>query len=95
MMMAYEVHQLMLMAVDEATGDETWGCPLCGRKITINWNKTDERTVLEPGDQTAQHVAQKLLVFFDGLVEGELDEEPSGDDDPGLFSDFIDSLDMG
>lgn len=47
------IHKMDLVRASN-NGDE-YLCPICGRRITIDWHKPG-RAVIEPGDESAQHV---------------------------------------
>jgi len=41
--------------IREHEGMEEWLCPVCGRRLLVNWNPRFKRTVLISGDQSVTH----------------------------------------
>jgi hypothetical protein len=51
-----ERHQMIFKSGDDGGADELY-CPTCGRKILVNWTPEFQKTVIDPGNETAIHVA--------------------------------------
>ena len=51
-------HEMELTAAHEGT--EEWFCPVCGRRVLIEWHPW-RKVTLDPGDPTAAHSASKGL----------------------------------
>lgn len=49
-------HQMTLIFDHEGT--EEWCCPICGRRMLIEWQPF-RKVVLEPGDDNAGHSGSK------------------------------------
>ncbi len=49
-------HQMKL--VSEHEGTEEWYCPICGRRMLIEWQPW-HKVVLELGDESTQHSGSK------------------------------------
>ena len=49
----------MQLELAHPTGAEEWYCPICGRRILIQWPPAYRKVVLAAGDQYAQHSASK------------------------------------
>ena len=90
-----ERHYMILDKTD-ATGSENWFCPICGRRMLINWQPQFRKVILEPGDVYAMHSASK------GLVPAPADQAsvpPDSDvstDDPRLapWQSWLDKIDF-
>jgi hypothetical protein len=39
-----------------SNGAEEWACPICGRKILIDWQGLHRSAVLIPGDASTSHI---------------------------------------
>jgi hypothetical protein len=39
-----------------SNGAEEWACPICGRKILIDWQGLHRSAVLVPGDASTSHI---------------------------------------
>ena len=53
-----EQHEMVLKET-HFSGAEEWYCPICGRRILVNWNPKFHRTVLSAGDDYAIHSGSK------------------------------------
>lgn len=53
-----ENHEMMFERVAGQDTDELF-CPVCGRRILIQWSPDFKKTVLEAGDEYAIHTASK------------------------------------
>jgi hypothetical protein len=49
-----ETHEMRLVAT-EPSGAEEWFCPMCQRRILMQWPPHYEVVVLERGDDTVAH----------------------------------------
>ncbi len=45
----------MVLEMTHASGSEEWYCPVCGRRMLVDWEPKFKRTVLEIGDPYASH----------------------------------------
>jgi hypothetical protein len=52
-----KLHNMILVSEEEGT--EEWYCPICGRRLMVNWDSTRGKTVLEIGDEYAIHSGGK------------------------------------
>jgi hypothetical protein len=43
-----------------ASGAQEWFCPICGRRLLMQWPPAIETKVLVPGDQNACHTGGKV-----------------------------------
>jgi hypothetical protein len=92
-------HEMMLEETN-ASGEENWYCPTCGRRMVITWQPW-KKIVLEPGDIYAAHSGSKgglklgpVQIMQDNQVVGSAESEPSAND-PYLapWQRWLDSLD--
>jgi hypothetical protein len=64
-----KMHNMILISENEGT--EEWYCPICGRRLKVNWESKSKKTVLEIGDESAVHSGGKgdlpdeLEIFID------------------------------
>ena len=56
--MDQEYHQMVLEEV-HPSGEETWNCPICGRRFQVTWEPKFRKTVLEIGDTYVTHSGGK------------------------------------
>jgi hypothetical protein len=52
-----KMHNMILISENE--GNEEWHCPICGRRLLVNWESESKKTVLEIGDEYAVHSGGK------------------------------------
>lgn len=52
-----QTHNMTLK--NEKDGTEEWYCPICGRRLLVNWQPKFEKTVLEVGNEYAFHSGGK------------------------------------
>ena len=50
-------HKMELIADHE--GIEEWLCPICGRRLFIEWQPESRKTTVDVGDESAQHSGSK------------------------------------
>jgi len=43
-----------------ASGAQEWCCPVCGRRLLMQWPPSFEKQVLDPGDTNAFHTGGKI-----------------------------------
>ncbi len=53
-----ESHEMVFERVIAHDIDELY-CPICGRRIVVQWSPDFKKTVIEPGDENAIHTASK------------------------------------
>lgn len=53
-----ESHEMVFERMIAQNTDELY-CPVCGRRIVIQWAPDFKKTVLEPGNENAIHTASK------------------------------------
>ena len=53
-----EQHVMVLDTTYES-GSEEWCCPVCGRRLLIQWQPTFNWMILNPGDENATHSGAK------------------------------------
>lgn len=53
-----ERHDMKLVDI-LPSGIEDWYCPICGRRLMIQWNPHFDKTVVVPGDENAYHTGGK------------------------------------
>jgi len=78
--------------INEHEGSEEWLCSTCGRHFLVNWFPKFKRTVLEPGDLSADHSGfrdnsqadDRVPVPVDKTYRSELPEQPFALEDPSL-----------
>ncbi|QKG19304.1 hypothetical protein [Actinomadura verrucosospora] len=46
----------MRMIRAEASGTEEWACPICGRRMLLQWPPHYSKQILDPGDESATHI---------------------------------------
>ena len=56
--MDQKYHQMILEKVN-SSGEETWNCPICGRRFSVVWEPKFKKRVLETGDENAAHSGSK------------------------------------
>jgi hypothetical protein len=56
--MDQEYHQMVLEEV-HPSGEETWNCPTCGRRLSVIWEPKFKKRVLAHGDENAAHAGSK------------------------------------
>ena len=49
----------MQLETEHASGAEEWYCPMCGRRLLMNWEPKFKKTILEAGDEYAIHSGGK------------------------------------
>lgn len=49
-----EQHE-MVLAGTLPSGAEEWSCPICGRRVLINWGPKFKRTIVASGNPDATH----------------------------------------
>lgn len=52
----------MILEKTSSSGEEEWHCPICGRRMLINWQPQFKKIVLKAGDEYAIHNATKGLL---------------------------------
>ncbi len=52
------VHEMLHTGTD-SSGNETWECAYCPRKILLHWPPEYSKLVIESGDESANHVGAK------------------------------------
>ena len=57
-MISQQSHEMQLETRHES-GAEEWYCPLCGRRLLMNWGPKYKKTVLKAGDEYAMHSGGK------------------------------------
>lgn len=75
------------------SGEEEWYCPICGRRVLINWEPEFKRTVLEAGDEYANHSGGKggfrmtslQIQITSANPASSREESQPADDDPRLL----------
>ncbi|MFD0690146.1 hypothetical protein [Actinomadura fibrosa] len=55
-----DAHEMLMVRAD-ASGREEWACPTCGRRITLRWPPLQEKLVIEPGDEQADHTGSAAV----------------------------------
>ena len=50
---------IMVLDRTYASGSEEWCCPVCGRRLLIQWHPSFNWMILNPGDETATHSGAK------------------------------------
>lgn len=78
----------MFLETTHLSGAEEWYCPMCGRRMLINWEPKFKKIVLEIGDDYAIHNGGK-----GGLKAGSMQARPVDvlapeDESPSLNEDF-------
>ncbi len=63
-----ESHEMIFERVIAHDIDELF-CPICGRRIVVQWSPDFRKTVIEPGDENAIHTASKGGVSMEGQEE--------------------------
>lgn len=51
-----EHHQMVHTGMEHDGAEELY-CPICGRRIAVNWSPEFKKTVIDPGDENAIHSA--------------------------------------
>ncbi len=81
-----EQHE-MVLETTHPSGAEGWYCPICGRRMLINWEPRFQRIILEAGDDHAIHSASKGTLQTESSQTEAADApppkqggRPSGDD---------------
>lgn len=49
----------MRLETTHPSGAEEWYCPICGRRVLMQWPPNYKRIVLEPGDEYTSHSGSK------------------------------------
>jgi len=52
-------HEMQFKGI-HISGAQEWCCPVCGRRLLIQWPPSFEKQVLEPGDANAFHTGGKV-----------------------------------
>ena len=52
----------MVFEKTHTSGAEEWYCPICGRRMLINWQPQFKKIILKTGDDYAMHSATKGLL---------------------------------
>jgi len=47
-------HKMRLEKI-RSSGDQEWGCPICGRRLLIRWQPKFEMIELQAGDGSVEH----------------------------------------
>lgn len=55
--------------VSEHEGTEEWLCPICGRRLLIEWSPEFRKKVVDEGDESVQHSGGKGLIIGDMEIE--------------------------
>jgi hypothetical protein len=50
---------VMILEKTYLSGADEWYCPICGRRLLMNWEPKFQKTVLETGDEFAIHSGGK------------------------------------
>jgi len=66
-----EKHQMILNRT-YADGSQEWACPTCGRRLLLRWPPARRRTVLEPGDESAEHDGDREQPWPEEVVAKEV-----------------------
>jgi len=67
----------MILERSYPTGADEWYCPVCGRRMLINWEPEFKRTLLQAGEDDAIHSVSK-----GSLPIGSLQAETADDSQP-------------
>ncbi len=100
--MERQEHHHMVLKANHPSGEEEWYCYACGRRLLIRWEPEFQRTVLEPGDESAAHSGGKgglqlgPLQIDGAQAPAARDEAHLSDDDPTLrpWSKWLDDADF-
>ena len=52
-------HEMQFKGI-HVSGAQEWFCPVCGRRLLMQWPPSFETQVLEPGDNNAFHTGGKV-----------------------------------
>ncbi len=52
-------HHTMILETTYPSGAEEWYCPVCGRRLIMNWPPAYKKIVLEFGNEHALHACTK------------------------------------
>ncbi len=99
-----EQHE-MVLEMTHPSGAEGWYCPICGRRMLINWGPQFQRIILEVGDNHAIHSASRGSPQMGSSQLGAADAEDAppaaqgnrpAEDDPrlGPWSTWLDETDF-
>ncbi len=91
-MIEQQHHEMVLDKTDSSGADE-WYCPICGRRLLMEYEPEYKKTVLEAGDEYAIHTGGKGGV---GMQPPKImsQEERESENDPRLliWSNWIDQM---
>ena len=72
-------HEMQMETV-HPSGAEEWYCPMCGRRILMQWPPAYKRIILDPGDRYASHSGSKGGLRI-GLLQATQGEESAFDEE--------------
>ena len=86
----------MHLEVTYSTGVEEWYCPICGRRILMQWPPHYKKVVLESGNEQAIHAGGKGGLHM-GSLEVSHDEAPEFADELSLgpWEEWLADVDLG
>ena len=83
----------MVLAKTHPSGADEWYCPMCGRRLLMNYEPEFKKTVIEAGDEYAIHSGGKgrVKMHVPRIVS---QEEFESENDPRLsvWSDWLDQM---
>lgn len=67
---------VMVLENTHSSGVEEWHCPICGRRILMQWPPNYKKVTLEAGDEYAVHsIAKGGLAFGTPQISQEISSE--------------------
>ena len=68
-----EEKHTMILQTTHQSGAEEWYCPICGRRLLMQWPPNYKKIILEAGDEYAIHSGGKGGVQIKGVDAGRSD----------------------
>lgn len=88
-----EHHDMVLESTDQ-DGVDTFYCPICGRRIIMQWAPDYKKIVLEPGDEMAIHSGGKGGLRMGAPEIRPVVEEPLTQDEEEHLAPWIDWMEQ-
>ncbi len=70
----------MVLEETHLSGTEEWHCPICGRRMLVNWEPKFKKIVLEVGDDYAIHNGSKGGLQIGSMQVNHIDSLAPEDD---------------
>lgn len=77
------------------TGAEEWDCPICNRRILMQWYPSHKRIILEAGNQYTVHNGQKGGLQIHASQIAETEEQIISDELCDLIDEVLNGIDFG